>query len=78
MNNTIVVYARIRENFFPTDSRGFGGAITVSTPAGLQTISRYYDGSADGRLTVEHEDGSLIGRRHVQELLGGITPGTPG
>ena len=67
---------RTRQGFLPVDSRGFGGAITVSTPAGFQTISRYDDGSVDGRLTVEHEDGSPIGRRHVQELLSGISVGT--
>ena len=67
---------RSRQGFLPAESRGFGGAITVSTPAGLQTISRYDDGSSDGRLTVEHEDGSLIGRRHVQELLAGVSSAT--
>ena len=62
-----------RQSYLPSDSRGFGGAMTVSTRAGLQTISRYDDGSLDGRLTAEHDDGSLIGRQRLQELLSGVS-----
>jgi len=54
-----------RQRYLPPDSRGFGGSLAVYDRDGYQTISRSDDGSVDGRLTIEHEDGTLIGRRHV-------------
>ncbi len=62
-----------RERYLPAHSRGFGGAITLGTDQGMQTVSRYDDGSIDGRLTVEHGDGRVIGHRHLETLLSGVT-----
>lgn len=61
-----------RERYLPVDSRGFGGAVTICGESGCQTISRYDDGSYDGRLNIEHENGTVIGRRHVPEAIAGI------
>lgn len=58
-----------RERYLPADSRGFGGSLTILDRDGYQTISRYDDGGVDGRLTIEHEDGRLIGRRHVPNAV---------
>ena len=57
--------ADIRRRYLPAESRGFGGAIGVATPSGRITISRYDDGSTEGRLTVQYPDGRLIGHRDL-------------
>jgi uncharacterized protein YhaN len=62
-----------RKQYLPIDSRGFGGAIRLETRFGRKIVSRFDDGSVDGRLTVEHGDGRLIGQRHLDELLSGVT-----
>jgi energy-coupling factor transporter ATP-binding protein EcfA2 len=62
-----------RQDYLPVDSRGFGGTITVDTDHGVQAVSRYDDGGSDGRLTVEHEDGRVIGHRQLATLLSGLT-----
>ncbi|MBP88944.1 MAG: hypothetical protein CMJ64_19885 [Planctomycetaceae bacterium] len=58
-----------RQRYLPSESRGFGGSLAVHDRDGYQTISRSDDGSVDGRLTIEHEDGTLIGRRHVPNAV---------
>lgn len=58
-----------RQRYLPVDSRGFGGSLVIGDRDGHQTISRYDDGSVDGRLTIAHEDGTLIGRRHVPKTI---------
>ena len=63
-------------DYLSAESKGFGGSISVSTTSGSQMISRYDDGSANGRLTIEHANESPIGRRNLHDLLGGITAGT--
>ena len=65
--------SRLREQYLPPESRGFGGAISVQTAHGRQTISRYDDGGPEGRLTVEREDGAVIGRRHLHDLTGDVS-----
>lgn len=62
-----------RQHYLPVDSRGFGGAITINTPTGPQTVSRYDDGGPEGRLTVEDADGRVIGHRQAVESLRGMT-----
>jgi septal ring factor EnvC (AmiA/AmiB activator) len=57
-----------RRQYLPVDSRGFGGALNVRTLSGKQTIARADDGSHDGRLTIQREDGTVV--QHGQ------TPGT--
>ena len=61
--------SQMRDRRLVHASRGCGGSVTVWTASGKQTISRYDDGSRDGRLTVEHADGAVIGFRHLHELL---------
>lgn len=63
----------LRDRYLPPESRGFGGVLVVQTPQGRQVVSRYDDGGSDGRLTVEREDGSVIGRRNVHDLFGDVS-----
>lgn len=65
-----------RRTYLPAESRGFGGAVTIRGTAGQQTICRSDDGSINGRLTIEHEDGTVIGQRQVPDAIGGARQST--
>ena len=65
-----------RHRYLPSESRGFGGSIAIHDRDGYQTINRSDDGSVDGRLTIEHEDGTLIGRRQVPNAVSAIAQAT--
>ena len=61
-----------RRRYLPTDSRGFGGVLELQSAGGRQTVSRYDDGGAEGRLTIEHENGAVLGRRHLSEAVSNL------
>ncbi|MEO8493907.1 MAG: DUF4332 domain-containing protein [Planctomycetota bacterium] len=65
-----------RRQYLPVDSRGFGGALNVRTLSGKQTITRTDDGSHDGRLTIEREDGTAVQRHHIPEAIAAIPEST--
>jgi nucleotidyltransferase/DNA polymerase involved in DNA repair len=59
----------IRRRYLPAESRGYGGALTVQTSSGRHIVSRVDDGSSDGRLTVQHADGRVIGLRDLRDFV---------
>jgi energy-coupling factor transporter ATP-binding protein EcfA2 len=66
----------IRRRFLSPGSRGFGGSLSVATDGGKLTLSRYDDGSTQGRLTVVHPDGRVLGHRDLGDVLAGVSSTT--
>ncbi|MDA1051112.1 MAG: DUF4332 domain-containing protein [Planctomycetota bacterium] len=65
-----------RRHYLPVDSRGFGGGLAIRTISGLQTVTRVDDGSHDGRLTIEREDGTGVSRAHIPEAITAVPEST--
>ncbi len=65
-----------RRQYLPVESRGFGGAIKIRTLSGNQTITRVDDGTRDGQLKIEREDGTIVQRTHVPEAIAAIPAST--
>jgi len=62
----------IRQRYVPVDSRGAGGSVTLRGRFGRQTIHRYDDGGRLGRLIIENEEGPIVGKHRLRELLAGV------
>ena len=65
-----------RRQYLPVDSRGFGGSISIRTLSGKQTISRIDDGTHDGQLRIEGEDGTVVARQYLPEAITAIPEST--
>ncbi len=65
-----------RRQYLPVESRGFGGAIKIRTLSGNQSITRVDDGTHDGQLRIEREDGTVVQRTHVPEAIATIPEST--
>ncbi|MCA9144423.1 MAG: DUF4332 domain-containing protein [Planctomycetaceae bacterium] len=65
-----------RRQYLPVESRGFGGAIKIRTLSGNQTITRTDDGTHDGQLRIEREDGTVAQRQHIPEAIAAIPEST--
>lgn len=64
----------IRRRFLSSGSHYFGGTLTVSSPAGKSTVSRYDDGTTEGKVTVEHTDAAPLSCNNLSDILPRISP----
>ncbi len=65
-----------RRQYLPVESIGFGGSVKLRSLSGVQTVSRKDDGSHDGRLSVESEDGSITHQAQAAQELTAIPEST--
>ncbi|HUG70852.1 MAG TPA: DUF4332 domain-containing protein [Pirellulaceae bacterium] len=65
-----------RRQYLPVESQGFGGSLKIRTPAGNQTITRLDDGTREGRLTIEREDGTVLPRHHTLDAIAAVSEST--
>lgn len=61
-----------RRQYLPVESHGYGGSLKLKTLSGVQTVRRTDDGSHDGRLLIESEDGSITQRAQTVQALTAI------
>lgn len=64
---------KIRVQYLPAAALAGGGSLTLSGPAGLQTIHRHDEGDRQGRLFIESEAGALLAPQRLEDLTGGAS-----